>query len=176
MSGSHEQSRQFDNSQRKGTVVETKSHEGVLLAKVKISDRVTDWLPVQALVNEFIQVFIPVIKGEQVYVFSEFGNADSGIIIRSFAFEKQKAPKGNLDQMIVHFKDGTEFIYDSKAKKMSLLCAGELFIEAESVTIDAPLGVRSTLQVDDDITTNGEISDSRGDLTNFTTTDGASRS
>ncbi len=171
----HESLRQFENAHRMGTVTDTKSADGLLLAKVKINDRETDWLPVQTICNSFMQVFIPVLVGEQVAVFSEFGNADNGIILRSFAWQQQPAPKGNLDQAIVRFRDGTQFTYDVKQKKASFLCAGEMFIEAEGVTFDAPVTMRSALQVDGDINTDGEVSDAMGNLTYFTTTDGASR-
>jgi len=109
--------RQIDNIVNYGTVTQTKMNEGKALARVKIFERETDWLPVVSISNSFKKHFIPVRVGEQVVVFSPFGDASSGFILRSIFNKGCKEPSLANDSMeVIKYEDGTVITYDTKAK------------------------------------------------------------
>ena len=74
-----------------GTIVETKSANGLALAKVKIDDRVTDFFPIVSKSNSFKKHYIPVRVGEQVTVFCPFGEANIGFILPSIFNKSSKS-------------------------------------------------------------------------------------
>lgn len=181
---SHEKDRLLSNLVRKGTIVEHKSKDGKALARVDIHGRKTDWLPVQTwAANAFVKIYIPVTIGEQVEVHSEFGNADSGTIHRSFYSDKYKEPStANENTMIIEFKDGAHFTYDTQAGLLSLKATKEVKIIAPAIGLicdsfhcTGDADIDGALNVDEDLHVGGGIEDGRGDLSNFTTTDGADR-
>lgn len=179
----NEQDRIVKNLIRNGTIVAHKSSEGKLLARVDIHGRVTDWLPVKGVSNRYVKIYIPITKGEQVEVHSEFGNADSGVIHRSIFSDELPEPQGADEHTaIVEFHDGGGFRYDTSSGKMEFIAVAEIRLAAPHIDMDCEtLHIAGdtdndgSLNVDGDITTSGEITDAMGDLTNFTTTDGASR-
>lgn len=182
-----------------GTVSQTKSVDGKALARVKVMDRETDFLPVVSFSNSFKKHFIPVRVGEQVVMFSPFGEASGGFIIRSIFNKRAKEPSlANEHTEVMEYEDGTVISYDTKAKelkvnasdKITIICkaatvtADTVDITATTsntgdVTINGSLTVSKLItgkgglnisggsgaSVDGDITTTGDISDSRGDLT-----------
>ena len=101
-----------------GTIVETKSANGLALAKVKIDDRVTDFFPVVSKSNSFKKHYIPVRVGEQVTVFCPFGEANIGFILPSIFNKGSKEPTGARDtREVVTYEDGTTFYYKKKRKR-----------------------------------------------------------
>lgn len=151
--------RKINNIAQIGTVVETKSSEGLALARVNILGRVTDFLPVVMISNSFIKVWIPVQVNEQVLVVSPFGEANSGFIIPSIYNRGNKEPTGSTDKNVivqignVTFKcDGETITIDSKNFKLN----------TETITIDS-----KNLKLDSkgNLTITGRITDTLGDLT-----------
>ncbi len=114
-----------------GTIVETKSANGLALAKVKIDDRVTDFFPVVSKSNSFKKHYIPVRVGEQVTVFCPFGEANIGFILPSIFNKGSKEPTGASDtREVVTYEDGTTFFYDTKSKELNVNCVGDVKIKA----------------------------------------------
>lgn len=114
-----------------GTIVETKSAEGLALARVKIDDRVTDFFPVVSKSNSFKKHYIPVRVGEQVTVFCPFGEANIGFILPSIFNKGSKEPTGASDtREVVTYEDGTTFFYDTKSKELNVNCVGDVKIKA----------------------------------------------
>lgn len=114
-----------------GTIVETKSANGLALAKVKIDDRVTDFFPVVSKSNSFKKHYIPVRVGEQVTVFCPFGEANIGFILPSIFNKGSKEPTGASDtREVVTYEDGTTFFYDTKIKELNVNCVGDVKIKA----------------------------------------------
>lgn len=114
-----------------GTIVETKSANGLALAKVKIDDRVTDFFPIASKSNSFKKHYIPVRVGEQVAVFCPFGEANIGFILPSIFNKGSKEPTGASDSReVVTYEDGTTFFYDTKSKELNVNCVGDVKIKA----------------------------------------------
>jgi phage baseplate assembly protein V len=172
-----------------GTISQTKSSAGQALARVKVMDRETDFLPVVSFSNSFKKHFIPVRVGEQVVMFSPFGEASGGFIIRSIFNKSAKEPiLANEHTEVMEYEDGTVITYDTKAKelkinasdKITIICKGATVI-ADSVDITATTSntgdvtINGNLTVAGDVSSSGNISDSAGNLTTHqhNTTDGA---
>ena len=114
-----------------GTIVETKSANGLALAKVKIDDRVTDFFPIVSKSNSFKKHYIPVRVGEQVTVFCPFGEANIGFILPSIFNKSSKEPNGASNtREVVTYEDGTTFFYDTKSKELNVNCVGDVKIKA----------------------------------------------
>lgn len=147
-----------------GTIDDTKASEGKALARVKIGDRVTDFLPVKMIANSFVKVWIPPRVGEQVVVISPFGNPSSGFIVPDFFNKGCREPDGaNEDSVIVEVGENRIELEKSEIKVKA----------PTKVLLDTPL-VKTT----GDLIVAGDITDSRGDLTghSHSTTDGAEAS
>jgi len=144
-----------------GTVVESKASEGKALCRVKIHERVTPLLPVQRIGNSVVKIWIPPLVGEQVIVLCPNGNTDSGVVLPSIFNTECREPKGaNSANLIVEI--GSVRIECDESQ-----CS---IISPSMITLDTPL-----VKMSGDLVVDGEISDSRGDLTGHThdTTDGA---
>ena len=114
-----------------GTIVETKSANGLALAKVKIDDRVTDFFPIASKSNSFKKHYIPARVGEQVTVFCPFGEANIGFILPSIFNKSSKEPNGASNtREVVTYEDGTTFFYDTKSKELNVNCVGDVKIKA----------------------------------------------
>ena len=153
--------RRLDNLIQIGTVVETKSDEGLALARVDIDGRVTDFLPVLMVNNDFVKVWVPVRVKEQVTVLSPFGNADFGVILPAIYNKENKEPAGaNSNNVIVEID------------------TVRIETDGAMVDISAPVSVNlntPVVNMSGNLVVAGDIRDSRGDLTGHThsTTDGA---
>lgn len=122
-----------------GTVVETKSVEGLALARVKIDDRVTDFFPVMGKSNSFKKHYIPIRVDEQVTVFCPFGEANIGFIIPSIFNKGSKEPTGSSDaRETITYEDGTTFFYDTSSKELNINCVGNINLKAAgNINIEA---------------------------------------
>lgn len=175
--------RKINNLVAIGTVTESKSSKGLSLARVKILERVTDFLPVMQISNSFKRHASPVMVGEQVVVLHPFGEGDSGIVIGSIFNTSQKEPDGYSDSKeVTAYVDGTVISYDAKSKTMEITAVGDIRIvcknahlSADSVTIVSETTHNGNVSINGNLSVSGNISDSKGDLTGHThsTTDGA---
>lgn len=156
--------RRLSNIIALGTISQVKSSEGKALVRVKIMDRETDWLPVASLSNSFKKHFIPNRVGEQCLVLSPFGDSSSGIVIRSIYNRSAKEPDGaDENTEVIEYADGTRFSYSVETGELYIECVGTVTIKAPGVVIDAPTTIKSSLDVDSNITSGGSITDSDGD-------------
>ena len=156
---------------RVGTVSKSKASEGKMLVCVDIQGAESDWLPVRGLCNAFIKLFVPVLVGEQVMVFSEYGDLHKAYVVPSLFSNDAPEPSGGDASTVVLEVGENRFEIDKSTMKCTLT---SLSIVAD-VSIEGNVDISEALYVNGDISTDGGVEDSRGDLTNFTTTDGASR-
>lgn len=130
--------RRLNNIVNYATITQTKSADGKLLARVKIGDRETIFMPVVTFANSFMRFYAPVRKGEQVVVFSPFGNADGGFILRSIFNKGCKEPTWANDTTTgMEFEDGTVVTYDTKTKLLKIDCVQDIKIKAKNISIEA---------------------------------------
>ena len=152
--------RRIENIVQVGTVVEVDSNRA--LARVNVLGRVTDFLPVKMIGNDFVKIWLPARVGEQVLVVCPYGDADSGFVIPSIFHKTCKEPQGAAnDKAIVEFAGGVRI--ETDGVKVNVTAPNGIAIEAPHVSISGDLHV------------GGVITDVKGDLTNHThdTTDGA---
>lgn len=160
MFGVTELKRRLENIVQIGTISATKSKDGKALARVILDDdgtnkRVTNFLPVVSFANSFAKIWFPIRVNEQVIVFSPFGNADSGFIIRSIFNKSCKEPSGsNEHTSIIEFEDGTRLSYDTQSsdlkidavKSINVICIDAIVKASNSVNIETKT---ATLKADD---------------------------
>ena len=121
-----------------GTITQTKVADGKALARVKILDRESDFLPVASISNSFKKHFIPIRVGEQCVVISPFGDASGGFILRSIFNKDCKEPSGVNDTTeVIEYEDGTVISYDTASKLLKIVCVENMVIEAKNITIKA---------------------------------------
>lgn len=143
----------------KGNFVEVGTIVGVdlsnrALVRVKLGDRVTNWLPYQSIANAFIKVWLPPRTGEQVTVFLPFAEANGGIAVGSIFNKGCKEPEGANDHnFIVEFEDGTCIVYDTNTHDLSISTQHDINLTATAVNIEGNLNV------------SGTITDEKGSLT-----------
>ena len=190
-----ELTRRINNLIAIGTVTESKSVDGLSLARVKILSRVTDFLPVMQGANSFKKTSSPIRVGEQVVVLQMFGNGDGGVIVGSIFNKGCKEPSGSSDvREVFEYEDGTKFYYDTVTKTLEVDAVGTVNVTCKNANITADtlnitattshtgdIAVKGNFSVDGTISSTGDIStdanvnDLKGNLSAFTTTDGASR-
>lgn len=129
-----------------GTICETQSTEGKALARVNVCGRITDFLPVVSFANSYKRHYIPARIGEQVLVFSPYGEANEGIILRGIFNQECKESEGaNNTKEILTYEDGVSFSYDTETstlkvdspKQIQIFCQNAS-ITAQKVEIDSP--------------------------------------
>lgn len=142
-----------------GTITETKSDEGLALAKVKIDDRETDFFPVINQSNSFKKHFIPIRVNEQVAVFCPFGEANIGFILRGIFNKSCKEPNGsNNKRETITYEDGTSFFYDTALKELNINAVGSVNIVCKTATVKADtLDITATTSNTGDVTINGKL-------------------
>jgi phage baseplate assembly protein V len=169
-------------------VVETQASGGKMLVKVKFTDdedgetHLSDWLPVHTKNNGFMKIWLPVLVGEQVTVLRPFGSGNGGLVLPSIHHKASREIAGaNAHTAIVQFSDGCTIKYDTSDGTLSVVSANKILLDCGGLrcTGDAlfekNVDVQEALHVVNDISTDASVSDAIGDLTNFSTTDGAGR-
>lgn len=114
-----------------GTVTQTKMSDGKALARLKVGDRETDFLPVVSVSNSFKKHFIPVRVNEQCILFSPFGEASGGFIVRSIFNKNCKEPNlADNTTEVIEYEDGTVITYNTSSKTLKMDCVGDITILA----------------------------------------------
>jgi len=181
--------RRLNNIVSIGSIIESKSVDGLALARVKIGERVTDFFPMLQQSSSFKRSARPIRVGEQVMVLSPFGDGDFGVILGSLFNKSAKEPDGSSDvREVFEYEDGTKIYYDTKTKTLSVDAVGTVNIickkatvTADSAEINAPTTINGNLSVTGEVSaggsikTGGTVTDAKGNLSNFTTTDGSGR-
>ena len=161
-----ELNRKLNNLISIGTVTESKSSEGLSLARVKILQRVTDFFPVLGTANSFKSHATPIKVGEQVLVFCPYGEADSGIILGSIFNKGQKEPAGyRSSKEVTQYSDGTVISYDVGSKMLEIDAVGVIDISALSMILNANVTINGNVSINGNLDSTGSISDSKGSLT-----------
>jgi phage baseplate assembly protein V len=177
-----ELTRRINNLIAIGTVTESKSADGLSLARVKILSRVTDFLPMIQMASSFKRHAVPIRPGEQVVVFQPYGNGDGGVILGSLFNKGAKEPNGYSDtKEVMEFEDGTRISYDTSSKVLEIDAVESVNVTCKNANITGDVALTGNLSVDGTISSTGDIStdanvnDLKGNLSAFSTTDGASR-
>lgn len=146
-----------------GTITQTKSAEGLALAKVKIDDRETDFFPVVSKSNSFKKHYIPVRVDEQVAVFCPFGEANIGFIIPGLFNKSCKEPTGSSDvRETITYEDGTSIFYDTEAKELNINAVGKINVTCKSATVTADtVDITATTTNTGNVTINGTLTVSK---------------
>gem|GEM_PF-1208482 len=127
----------WENIVKIGTIVEL-HNENKALVKVQISSRISDFLPVLMFANSFKKRWEPIRVKEQVVVLHPFGNANFGVVLRGICNKSCKEPNEVSSSCeVTEYEDGTRFSYDTKTKKLSISCVGNIELNAKSITIKA---------------------------------------
>ncbi len=120
----------WENIAKVGTIVEIHS-EHKALAKIKVSSRISDFLPIIMFANSFKRKWEPIRVGEQVTIISPFGDASYGLVIRGVFNSDCKEPQGASDTCeVVEYEDGTRFSYDTSSKLLLVDAVGDITIKA----------------------------------------------
>lgn len=152
-----------DNLIQIGTIVNV-DPENRALVRVELFERVTDWIPYKMIVNSHIRIWTPPRVGEQVIVFSPFGEGDDGIVLGGIYNVNQKEPTGSNDHTsVIVFEDGTSITYDTTAKALTINASGSVAVTAPSgMSITADVTITGNLNV------SGTVTDEKGSLTTHT--------
>ncbi len=141
----------MNNNFRVGTVSKTKAGEGKMLVDIDVQGAELHNVPVKSLANSFVKLFVPVLVGEQVFVFAEDGNMDKAYCMPSLFGGGTTEPSGGSASTVVLEIGGNTFAVDGSTVK----CTTETFI------IDGDLDINGTISAVD-IVASGTIVDSDG--------------
>jgi len=149
--------RKLNNIVQVGTVTETKCSDGKALARVNILGRVTDFLPVKMIGNDFIRIWIPVRVGEQVLVVSPYGNANSGFVIPSIFNLNLPEPSGATEnKAIVEFAKGVRI--ESDGENVDIAAPVNVNVNCATATVTAiNTVITSTTTNNGNVTINGNL-------------------
>jgi len=175
--------RRLSNVVSLGTITESKNSEGLVLARVQVGERVTDFLPMMQHSNSFKRCATPIRPGEQVVVLFPGGEADFGIILGSLFNKGAKEPTGYSDtKEMCEFEDGTCISYDTSTKTLEIdavkniaVTCKNATVKADNLTIMASTTHNGDVSLNGNLKVSGSVTDKKGSLTNFSTTDGAGR-
>ncbi len=97
--------------------------------KVKVDERLTNWLPVKTKASSFLVEHLPVRIGDQVLVFNPFGNNEDGFVDRNITYKDIPLPVDvDENKRYIVVEDGTTFIHDIKEKRIDLDTPCDIYI------------------------------------------------
>ncbi|HED5389963.1 TPA: phage baseplate assembly protein V [Campylobacter jejuni] len=139
-------------------------------AKVAIGEMVTDFLSVfQSMANSYAVSFSPLRIGEQVLVIPVRGDLNSGVILRGLYQEKHKAKNTDTNTFNVYFEDDTHLEYNSKSSTLKINVSKDINISCNQARLSAKnIILDGNTKINGSLSVTGNISDSKGDLTNHT--------
>jgi phage baseplate assembly protein gpV len=141
--------------------------------RVAVGDRVSDWLPMSTLNNGFVRAYVPPTTGQQVAILNPFGDADGGLVIGTYGHKGSPEPDGGDDGTAVVDFGGVRFAVTGDG--VSIRAAGGITLDTPVVRCTENVDVGEQLHAGAGLSTDGDVTDGCGDLSNFTTTDGADR-
>lgn len=141
-----ELNRQLNNVVRIGTIKQLDLANA--RAKVSVAGCTTDWLPWGTNRAGKRRDWSPPVIGEQVVLFSPYGDLGQAVIGPSIFQEDHAAPAASADQETTVYPDGTTVDYNSASNTLTITVAGSgnviinckvANVKAEtSVTLDTP--------------------------------------
>ena len=137
----------MQNTFRVGTVSKTRASEGKMLVDVDVQGAELHDVPVKALANSFVKLFVPVLVGEQVFVFTENGDMEKAYCMPSLFNSDNREPSGGDASTVVLEVGGNTFKIDAN----TVHCTTETF------TIDGDLNVNGSTTIEEDLTVVGDI-------------------
>ncbi len=157
-----------------GTVVAARSDQA--LVKVNVLGRVTTWLPVLQQANDFKKQLVSMRLNQQVLVLA------NRYVVGSIFNVNCSEPQGATDHIdITEYADGTRIEYDTESHLLNVQCVGKTRIASAEIELVGGVKIigdidhQGTLSNTDGINTDGDISDSKGDLTSHPHSNAAPR-
>jgi len=127
---------------------------------VEVDGRPTNWLPLKAKVSSFYKEHYPPRVDDQCIVFLPDGVNEDGFVDVNLAYEKVSLPSSVDENTIVKWtNDGTTYIHDTKASKITLNTPCDVLLVSQNITLDGEVLITGNLKVAK------EISDVVGNLT-----------
>ncbi len=102
--------------------------------KVNVSGQVTDWVPWGTDAAGRVRKWSPKQVGEQVVLFSPYGDMSQAIVGFSLFQDQFPANDNNMGRETATFADGTTASYDQKAGTMKITVAGAGLVNVECKT------------------------------------------
>lgn len=137
--------------------------------KVEVDGRSTPWLEVRTRVTRFYKEFTPPSVNDQALVHNPNGTDNENAYVEiGVAYESVPLPYGiNKNKVIRWVKDGTIYMHDIEAKKVTFDTSCEIDIKssekinfkAPKITLDGEVGITKNLKV------SKKIHDEKGNLT-----------
>jgi len=147
------QGQQMQNGFRVGTVSKTRASEGKMLVDIDVQGAELVDVPVKALANSFVKLFVPVLVGEQVLVFSEDGNMDKAYCIPSLFNADIKEPDGGNASTVVLEVGGNTFNIDNS----TVTCITQEFVIDGNLTVNGTTTIEEDLNVSNDVDIGGDM-------------------
>jgi phage baseplate assembly protein V len=150
--------------------------------KVQSGDMLTGWIPwMTRRASSDVDWWAPEL-GEQVLLLSPCGDPAQAVALPALYQLAHPAPEQTANIRRINFGDGTVVIYDRSAKKLSIECVGEVFVNADgnvsvesqgNVSVESAQQIRMTssgnvvvhaptLQVNGNISATGSVIDGSG--------------
>lgn len=132
--------------------------------KVNVSGQVTDWVPWGTDAAGRVRKWSPKQVGEQVVLFSPYGDMSQAIVGFSLFQDQFPANDNNMGRETATFADGTTASYDQKTGTMTIKVAGAGLVNVECKTATVKAADLITLDSPDvhctgNIKADGEVSD-----------------
>ena len=152
-------------SRRLSTIIETGlihevDHERHL-ARVKIGDNITRFLPLLSTAASIIKSNTPIDIGEQVVLLSPSGDLNRAVILRGIFYNDQPRPEINEITHCHHYPDGALLSYDYETHQLIAklpdesrcdLTANNVQINCDQMTVTGKVIIEQTLDVEEQIT------------------------
>ncbi|AZU37139.1 baseplate assembly protein V [Wolbachia endosymbiont of Bemisia tabaci] len=105
-------------------------------AKVKIGEIVTDFLPWITSKAGKDRDWYPPDIGEQVMIFSPFGELSLGVVLGGIYQKKYSAPENKEEINSVKFQDGTRLLYDKEKHHLEIEVVDKITLKAGESSIE----------------------------------------
>jgi phage baseplate assembly protein V len=162
--------RRLANVVRRG-VIHSVRHDSIPKCRVDLGadgeegqPHITAWLPLcQGFSGANRADSNPYAVGDAVTVLSEAGDLNNGRVFPGWNTGALPVPEGSDSEHITRYSDGTEIRYDRGAHALTITLAqgGSYTITGEG-TLDGPVKITGTLEVEQNITGAAEVSDKKG--------------
>ncbi|VVE71598.1 baseplate assembly protein [Pandoraea anapnoica] len=142
-----------------------------LRVRVRIGERLTDWLACIQPAAGRVRIWSPLSKDEQVTVFSPSGETGNGIVLRGLPSDLILSPSDNPNEFLIDFPDGARIVYNDATSALNATGMKTATVKgSELATVDFPkanftgdVHVGGTLTVEKLLTYNGGMSGQGGE-------------
>ncbi|RRW94290.1 phage baseplate assembly protein V [Pandoraea apista] len=142
-----------------------------LRVRVRIGERLTDWLACIQPAAGRVRIWSPLSKDEQVTVFSPSGETGNGIVLRGLPSDLIPSPSDNPNEFLIDFPDGARIVYNDATSALNATGMKTATVKgSELATVDFPkanftgdVHVGGTLTVEKLLTYNGGMAGQGGE-------------